>query len=161
MIESNSLDHFEIVYNGLSGAYEFDTEDCHYIVTFIYYTDVMGLSYPIYSFGIERYPEDKRYHRKDHKVRNTILTILSLFFKNNENALVAVFDSSDGRQLVRHRLFSQWYEEFGRKDYCMLSDCFQIEHETDYAMALFHRDHPGKDELTKAFNDLLKINFYN
>ena len=66
MIESNLLDHFEIVYNGLSGAYEFDTEDCHYIVTFIYYTDIMGLSYPIYSFGIERYPEDKRYHRKDH-----------------------------------------------------------------------------------------------
>ncbi|GAB6983013.1 DUF6169 family protein [Prevotella dentasini] len=161
MTELNSLVQFEIKYNYETSAYEFTTDDgILYIITFLDYSDVIGTEYPVYAFGIERFPPHGKC-KSSNAVRNTILNILERFFQRNDNAMVAIYDSSDKRQMCRKRLFDKWFSEFDDGTLSKLDGSFDIDGETNFAMALYSSTHPFRQELEHHFRMLLDVNFYN
>nr|WP_239059517.1 DUF6169 family protein [Bacteroides sp. 224] len=121
----------------------------------------MDVKFPIYSFIIDRYPGNKKSKDIENKVRNTILVILSKFFENNQSALVVIYDSIDGRQLYRKRLFDKWYNEFNNGSIAKKEGSFNSSNSETYAIVMYSSSHKNCDEIEKQFDNLLKNNFYN
>lgn len=162
MTELNSLAHFDIKYNYETSSYEFTTDDgVSYTITFIDYSEVMEVDFPVYSFAIERTPETKRCKNGNNAVRNTVIMILSKFFERNENVMIVIYDSSDKRQMCRKRLFDKWFEEFNDGSLYKLDGHFTIDGIENFAMALCNNNHPNLQDVEDKFRKLLDCNFYN
>lgn len=161
MIQLNSLDHFEVIFNEESLSYEFTTDDTiKYIITFIDYAQVIEVQFPFYAFGIERYPENER-SISNNKVRNTVIYILSKFFSNNQNALVAIYDSLDGKQMFRKRLFDRWYHLFNDGSVSKVEGCFNSCEEETYAIVIYSNRNNNIDIIKEKFNYLINQDFFN
>lgn len=161
MEELNSLSRFDVQYNDETAAYEFITDDnIAYTVTFIDYTSAISADFSVYIFGFERIPMDGK-SMYGERIRNTVLYILSCFFEKNTSALVAVYDSLDGKQSGRKRLFDFWYHRFGMDVVCKKDGTFYIDDAENYAIALYAYDHPQRERLEELFDCLLALNFYN
>ena len=56
-------------------------------------------------FNIE--PEEDAAHPMDSRIAVTVVELLKRFFAHNENAMIMVCDTLDGKELKRKRLFSR------------------------------------------------------
>lgn len=111
-----------------------------------------------YSFSIER--EGTNPHPLDLRIAATVVEVLRRFFQNVENAMIMVCDSVDGKQFKRRNLFDRWFHcyndgtlaainaEVGEGDYYLLLSIY------------FKKDNPNKQQLMKAFGDLLSQDVY-
>ena len=150
----DSQNRFEFFYNDSTGAYEFTTDDdVKYIISFLEYSHVMDVPFSVYSFIIERYP--------DNKIRNTIIEILRKFFESDSSALVTIYDSVDGRQQCRKRLFDRWYELFNDGRISKKDGRFEISKQESYAVAMYSSNHQYSELINSRFEELLLNNFYN
>ena len=52
---------------------------------------------------------------RDAKVRDTVLIVIDAFFKVNNNALLYICETSDGKQSFRNRLFQSWFATYQNK----------------------------------------------
>ena len=85
---------------------------------------------------------------------------LKHFFENEENAMVMVCDSHDGRQLKRRNLFDRWFSLYndGTLDMVNASKC---EKDYELFMTLYYKHtNPYKAQLLRAFNSLLSSDLY-
>ena len=111
-----------------------------------------------YSFSIER--EGTNPHPLDLRIAATVVEVLRRFFQNVENAMIMVCDSTDGKQFKRRNLFDRWFHyyndgtlaainaEVGGNDYQLMLSIY------------FKNDNPYKQQLIKAFGDLLSHDLY-
>ena len=62
------------------------------------------------SFGPKNKPERTSSQMINDKIRNTIFTAIDYFLNKSDCVLMYICDSSDKRELARHRLFAEkWY----------------------------------------------------
>ena len=110
----------------------------------------------IYTFNF--YPskeQPKERIKSDSRIKITILNMLSKFFKENNTALVTICDSTDTKEMYRHKLFDKWFVEL-ETFYVEKYDCKTIiENTTLYNSLLIHAKHPNKQ---KAIDYFYKIN---
>ena len=66
-----------------------------------------------YQFIIRKL--DEVHSAYDPKVKDTILAILNEFFFSNQQILLYICDTSDGKENSRNRLFLQWFEKYSEK----------------------------------------------
>lgn len=92
----------------------------------------------------------------DLRVRETIVYIIDEFFKNNQNSIIYICDSLDGRELARKRLFDQWYITYKQdRNYILREEISEKgEHYNLCASLLFHSSNPDKAGLLRSFNEL-------
>lgn len=159
----NSLSHFDICFNYDSGSYEFQTESgIRYSVSFLEYAHVMAVDFPVYSLIIERHiPKGIRKKSSGDMVRNTIACIFDLFFAYNQSALISIYDSLDGKQTCRKRLFDYWFSTLNDGKLRKEEGAFMLEDSHTYAVAIFPADHAHSETIIAKFKDLLELNFYN
>ncbi|MFN4146736.1 MAG: DUF6169 family protein [Runella sp.] len=50
------------------------------------------------------------------KIPATILSFLADFFRNQNNVLIYVCESLDGRQLARKKIFDKWFKKYATED---------------------------------------------
>jgi hypothetical protein len=111
-----------------------------------------------YSFSIER--EGTNPHPLDRRIAATVVDVLRRFFQNVENAMIMVCDSTDGKQHKRRNLFDRWFHYYN--DGTLTSINAELG-EGDYELLLsiyFKKDNPYKQQLIRAFGDLLSQDFY-
>ena len=127
----------------------------------LYFTPISSI-YPdlvnTYSFSIER--EGTNPHPIDLRIAATVVNILRRFFETIENAMIMVCDSTDGKQHKRRNLFDHWFRYYN--DGTLTSINAEVG-EGDYELLLsiyFRKDNPYKQQLIKAFGDLLIQNYY-
>lgn len=111
-----------------------------------------------YSFNIE--VEDSRPHPIDRRIAVTVVDILKRFFENDENAMVMVCDSSDGKQHKRRNLFDRWFAHYNDGSMDMIS---ASKNEGDYNLFItlyYKHTNPYKSQLKRAFNDLLSADLF-
>ena len=111
-----------------------------------------------YSFSIER--EGSNPHPLDRRIAATVVDVLRRFFQNVENAMIMVCDSIDGKQHNRRNLFDRWFHYYN--DGTMTAINAELG-EGDYELLLtiyFRKTNPYKQQLIKAFGDLLSQDFY-
>ena len=110
----------------------------------------------IYTFNF--YPskeEAKERIKTDGRIKATILDILTGFFKENNTALVTICDSTDSKEMYRHKLFDKWFVEL-EAVFVEKYDCKTIiEGTTLYNSLLIHSKHPNKQ---KAIDYFYKMN---
>ena len=98
--ESNSLNPYEIV--DIDGGYSFTTS-IGLVYQVFFYKYIEGC--PIYSFSFDVTNKDCIREKKgDNRIKVTIYSILERFFELDENALIYVCDSLDGREKGRFKL---------------------------------------------------------
>ena len=158
------LDHFEFWFDETENAYRFDTETgVQYFVTLPYYA-IFDAN--VYMLNIDRViPNGVCKASRGTKIRNTILLILSYFFEEEDNALIAICETKDSLEHARHKLFDRWYRDavnelkvdWIRRDDApfTLSDGAQ-----NYAMLYYHKDNSVILPLKTQFQELLYDKFY-
>ena len=127
----------------------------------LYFTPISSI-YPdlvnTYSFSIER--EGTNPHPLALRIAAPVVHILRRFFATIENAMIMVCDSTDGKQHKRRNLFDHWFRYYN--DGTLTTINAEVG-EGDYELLLsiyFRKDNPYKQQLIKAFGDLLSQNYY-
>lgn len=161
MIPYNFPNRFEI--RETDEGYSFETESGNtYYVTFLKYPTITEfLHVEVYMMNIDRKDEFNHRNGGRNRVRDTILTIVGMFFNSHNDALITVCDIIDGKQESRKRLFSRWFRDFGESYLEKLDADCMIDNIRTYASIMFRKDTPNKSELKKEFSVLSEINFYN
>lgn len=110
----------------------------------------------IYTFNFYPLKEQAKERIKtDSRIKATILDMLAKFFKENNTALVTICDSTDTKEMYRHKLFDKWFVEL-ETVFVEKYDCKTIiEDMTLYNSLLIHAKHPNKQ---KAIDYFYKIN---
>ena len=122
----------------------------------LYFTPISSI-YPdllnTFSFSIER--EGTKPHPIDLRIAATVVYILRRFFETVENAMIMVCDSTDGKQHKRRNLFDRWFQLYNDGTLATVNaEVGQGEYELLLSI-YFRKDNPNKQQLIKAFGDLL------
>ena len=86
-------------------------------------------------------------------VKTSILAILYEFFDKNNDVLLYICDTSDGREASRNRLFIRWFEQEdieGR--FVIRSANAVVEGEGFYAAIIVQNSHPHLKEIIEEFD---------
>ncbi len=109
----------------------------------------------VYNVNIENV--SKAFSPKDIKLKETIICILKHFFRNKENSVVYVCDSSDNRELARYRKFNFWFdsEDFSN-NLEKLSDTIVIDEITShYISMIYHKENSLYDILKSSYKEII------
>lgn len=131
------------------GNYIFETErGIHYSASFE--EDIPFGGCETYQFVIDKI--DRVHSSHDPKVEETILVIIDEFFKERENVLLYICDTSDGREANRNRLFLSWFEKHsqpGRFTICTANAL--VEGQGFYAAIIVENSNPKLIDVTEDF----------
>ena len=160
MEQSYLQNHYDVI--EIENGYQFTTiTGVDYFLTFFFYPTVSDfLSTNVYMFNIER-SMFVNVGQDDVKVRNTVLYVLDLFFQEHEDALITICDVMDGKQFARKRLFDSWFQKFNNNRLTKLESECRIDDVSTFVSLLFSQGHYNQENLRKAFQELVEINFYN
>lgn len=90
----------------------------------------------------------------DPKIRQTIFAIIDEFFYSNQNVLLYICDSSDGREAIRNRLFLSWFTSSGNKEkYIIQTAESRVEGVGFYIAIIVESSNPRLAAIIKDFKD--------
>jgi hypothetical protein len=89
---------------------------------------------------------------------STIAIIFDDFYRQmGEGITLYICDSSDGKQMIRHRKFSQWFDKFHEKEYIKLSAILvDTQHRNTPISIIMKTSNPYKKEISDAFSKVLE-----
>jgi hypothetical protein len=89
----------------------------------------------------------------DKKSSKTIAYIFEDFYQRNiETVTIYLCDSSDGRQMVRHRKFNIWFDEFNQEEYLKLDRILKDIHGNIFPTSLIMKhSNPFKEQIIHEF----------
>lgn len=124
--------------------------------------DLMISDEGIYQFFIST--EDKFKTAPDVKIQQTVMVVMTAFFKTQGVVLDYICATEDNRQAARDRMFHRWFEHAMDKDqYCMRNMSVEIDGIWYFASVVLRKDNPRYDAVMEAvdrfiddFQDKLK-----
>ena len=156
-MELNSQLPYDLVQEGLT--YFFVNKDG--IKYRAYFRDISAY-YPhsadTNTFSFE--PETTKKHPVDNRISATIVEILRRFFEKEENAMIMVCDSVDGKEEKRRKLFDRWFEKHADDSILKYDASAPLEDYRLYISIYFKKTNPNKTLLLQSFYDLLKTDLY-
>ena len=111
-----------------------------------------------YSFSIE--PEDSRPHSIDRRIAVTVVDILRKFFMREENAMIMICDSTDGKEHKRRMLFDYWFQLYNDGSISKVDASAETPDYNMYLSLYFRHDNPNKRQLIESFNKLMEGDLY-
>lgn len=91
----------------------------------------------------------------DYKVRETIIVILEEFFKNDFVSLLYICDTSDGKQVIRDRLFAIWFNRYEYKEYYVLiRKVLEVEGISFFVSLVSKRDMPLLSDRIRSLDSI-------
>ena len=159
--EEPQLSIYEYFFEGgLNNTFVFETNaDILYGVKFKpseYIIPNKAYSNSIFEMTIEilDIPAGKKLY-PDKIIPPTIATIIKdFFYKIHQPILMYICDSSDDKQLVRHRKFNQWFEEFAGAQLAKTELIFIDNFQKRFPVSLFLEiNHPNRQEILDLFFD--------
>lgn len=127
----------------------------HTIANIVYYIsfkedmEIAGLY--SYQFIIERKSEKLGY---DVGVRESIIAIIREFFAQNNDILLYICDTSDGREAIRNRLFIRWFKETDCDNVFEIKTADAIvEGESMFFAIIYKKSNPRYTEISNEFDE--------
>lgn len=144
----NKLSPYKVIIT--DGDYEFVTADgVRYSASFLEDTPMGGCE--TYQFGFRK--KEDSHVSYDSNVKETLLTIIKQFFIENDNVLLYICDTSDGREAKRNRLFIRWFEEFANPaQFTMRAASAVVEGQGFYAAIIVENSNPRLEAILADFN---------
>ena len=144
----NKIAPYEVKAEGKQ--YVFDTaQGLRYEVRFFEELPIGGCETWQFSFAkanSEPAPEDPY-------VRFTLFAIIDEFFRENEDVLLYVCDTSDNREAARNRLFIRWFKQSAQPDrFTIRSASATIEGQGFYAAIIVENRNPLLTDITADFD---------
>ena len=104
-----------------------------------------------YQFGFRK--REDRHSGYDARVRDTLITLIEQFFAENDNVLLYICDTSDGREAKRNRLFIKWFEEFATPErFTFKTANATVEGQGFYAAIIVENSNPMLEAIVSDFN---------
>ena len=102
---------------------------------------------------------NNRHSHRDKKLKDTIQVIVEEFFDKNQAAILYICETGDGKQAMRSRLFSYWFNAYEYNTrYSMVTTCIPDDEGIDNFAALIVRlDNPLLVEIVNEFTSTAKI----
>lgn len=120
-----------------------------YYVSFKEDMEIAGLD--SYQFIIERKSEKQGY---DAEVKDSIIAIINEFFAQNNDILLYICDTSDGREAIRNRLFIRWFKETDIDNMFEIKTADAIvEGEGMFFAIIFKKSNPRYTEISNEFDE--------
>ena len=89
----------------------------------------------------------------DSKLKLTILYILDSFFKVNNDILLYICETGDGKQAMRNRLFIRWFQQYSEHHlYYFKTLEIQAEGIMNFAAIIVRFDNPKINEIIQEFD---------
>lgn len=121
-----------------------------YYVSFKEDMEIAGLD--SYQFIIERKSEKQGY---DVEVKDSIIAIIKEFFAQNNDILLYICDTSDGREAIRNRLFVRWFKETDSDSLFEIKTADAIvEGEGMFFAIIFKKSNPRYMEIANEFDEV-------
>jgi hypothetical protein len=127
----------------------------HYRISFEEEDIILG-GCTVYQFILQNVEHLRLPH--DPKVELTVLAIINEFFRSNQDVLLYICDTSDGKEEIRNRLFLRWFDKHatpGRFTICTAKA--KVEHETIYAAIIVENTNPKLSAITSDFEKTAEI----
>jgi Family of unknown function (DUF6169) len=151
-------DQYDFIFaGGAANSYLFETDySVAYEIKFKpfeYLFENEGFKHTTFEFVIEQFSKSKEVEAPlDERISKTIATIFYDFLDNQtEKVAIYVCDSSDGRQMARHRKFSGWFSYFDRGNYIKVDFILQEINERVPVSLILHRKNPYKGAIIEEF----------
>lgn len=144
----NSNSPYKVVMS--NGDYDFVTVDgIRYSASFLEDVPLGGCD--TFQFGFRK--KEDAHANYDANVKATLLAIINQFFAENEDVLLYICDTSDGREAKRNRLFLRWFEEFANPElFTIRSASATIEGQGFYAAIIVENSNPKLEAIISDFN---------
>ncbi len=119
--------------------------------------DDTSLSFVTYQFFITNANNIKS--PRDPKLRKTITAILEVFFQQNNEALLYICETGDGKQSMRSRLFEFWYNHYEGRKILMFLEASVVDADgvVNYTALLIRKDHPQLTEIVTEYTNTVKL----
>ena len=93
----------------------------------------------------------------DSKLKLTILYLLESFFKVNNDILLYICETGDGKQAMRNRLFMRWFQQYSEHHlYYLKTVEIQAEGMMNFAAIIVRYDNPRINEIIQEFDMITK-----
>ena len=94
----------------------------------------------------------------DNKLRDTIFCIIDEFFHVNPDILLYIYETGDGKQAFRSRLFLRWFNSYeGRSSYVMETAVVEEENIKNFAALIVQKDNPHLETILTEFKETIQI----
>lgn len=96
---------------------------------------------------------------RDPKVRETIIAVVEDFFAENQEVMLYICETGDGKQSMRSRLFEYWFNHYKQEWNVMLLSTSVRDEEgiLNYAAIILRNDHPRLKEIVNEFTDAVTL----
>lgn len=110
-----------------------------------------------YQFSIINFNNKKS--PRDPKVRETIIAVVEDFFVENQEVMLYICETGDGKQSLRSRLFEYWFNHYKQGWNVMLLSTSVRDEEgiLNYAAIIIRTDHPRLKEIVSEFADTVSL----
>lgn len=96
---------------------------------------------------------------RDSKVRETIIAIVEDFFMQNNEVMLYICETGDGKQAMRNRLFGYWINHYKTNwNISFWSSSVKDENGVrNYATIIIRNDNPRIQEIARKFADTIQL----
>ncbi len=96
---------------------------------------------------------------RDKKVKETVIAIVEAFFNANKATMLFLCSASDGKQLMRGRLFKNWFDTYEcRNRFTMVTSTLVDEYGKDNVAAVVIRnDNPNLGKVLAEFGETIEM----
>ena len=96
---------------------------------------------------------------RDKKVKATVIAIVEEFFNANKTTMLYLCSTSDGKQLMRGRLFRNWFDTYKyRNRFTMVTSTLVDEYGIDNVAAVIIRnDNPNLGKVLAEFGETIEM----
>lgn len=152
----NARSPYKVVASESVGFYEFTT-DFGVIYSVGFMPDESIISKDTYQFIITN--ANNKPSPKDEKVKDTILILIDEFFSIDDNVLLYICETGDGKQAMRNRLFQYWFSQYDKKtEYTFLSSSIVDEDGiVNYATVIIKNTNPHITEAINEFTETIRL----
>lgn len=154
----NTVSPYELTATHEGRCYSFVTDyGVIYSVSFL--EDDLMYNENVYQFIIANVNNKKS--PRDSKLRKTIIEIIYAFFEEEQNTLLYICETGDGKQNMRGRLFEYWFNSSIRKSEFVFYSAVVKDAEgiSNYTAIISRIDNPNLSEVINEFtNTVVMLN---
>ena len=96
---------------------------------------------------------------QDEKVREAVIILIDEFFSADNNVLLYICETGDGKQAMRNRLFQYWFSQYEKKEEFTFLSSSVIDDDgvVNYATIVVKNSNPYLSEAIKEFTDTIQL----
>jgi len=153
---------YNVILDTVTSTYSFTTDNhIEYKIIFIDCTSFFSGSSTAFEISkVYNINIDKTSYAKaplDLNVKNTVDSIITHFFRDKENSLIYVCDTSDLKHEARQRKFGKWYQDSKQKiEFIKLDEVIKTEDAIHYTSLIYHTENPFRSSLETGFYEIVE-----